>query len=305
MHSNRYFGNRKTLESQWKAIYKPRLPKRGVSEKLRQFDSVVGTASYDVETFVSKVAGSDSDVKRFFKGLSDLSQALSDIERKYAKDGWTTAEKAFLGGVHVDLEDAKDYWKRQLTLRGQINEGLGKLKKDFDDYTLRMERLRDYVQTSETFATKLNGQRTPPVEHLQALDQNVKQLQKSNLPTAHSVNLDVMALVVGLEGMKKHAISKSTALADRVQEVKQACVRDQAELRRLEARLHELRLWVKQKLPASIAFEQQIEKALKAGVPRRMIEGWRSGGNPEVIVEVLAEYGMSEKDALAVADAVL
>lgn len=103
-------GSKKTIESQWKAIYKKRLPKRGTSELLRLVDTALGTKTYDAQNFVKTHLGNNakSDCERFVKGFTDNH---AKVERQFRKfKDWTPKEQAFLDQVLKEMKREKTFW---------------------------------------------------------------------------------------------------------------------------------------------------------------------------------------------------
>lgn len=105
------FGNKKTFEAQWKAIFTKRLPKRGTSEMFRKIDAGLKPKDYDRQRFLADVLSSKNDAVRFHEGLAKNKQTINAQYVKF-KD-WSAKEKAFFTTVMNEIETERVFWKGQ------------------------------------------------------------------------------------------------------------------------------------------------------------------------------------------------
>jgi hypothetical protein len=107
------FGTKKSLETQWKSVYKKRNPKRGTSELFKKLDVALQAKGYDRKVFVQTHLGdnAESDAKRFVKGIGD---AVIAIDKQYKKfPDWTDKEHKFLKQLLTELEAEHRFWQKQ------------------------------------------------------------------------------------------------------------------------------------------------------------------------------------------------
>lgn len=99
----------KTLESQWKSVYKSRLKKTGMSELMRTADKRLNTPKCyfhkTAATAITKKALAETMRDNFARCIRDIQQ-LNDSFKE-----WTDAEAAFLKELIQDMQTEEQFWK--------------------------------------------------------------------------------------------------------------------------------------------------------------------------------------------------